>query len=69
MVKGEIWRLNLPYPRGSEPAKKRPVLVIQGDSFNRSNINTVVCVIITSSSIWQTPLQICFLRKPFQNYH
>ena len=49
MVKGEIWWANLPYPRGSEPAKKRPVLVIQGDSFNRSNINTVVCVIITSS--------------------
>ena len=39
----------LPYPRGSEPAKKRPVLVIQGDAFNRSNINTVVCAVITSN--------------------
>ena len=49
MIKGEIWWANLPYPRGSEPAKKRPVLVIQGDAFNRSNINTVVCAVITSN--------------------
>ena len=49
MIKGEIWWANLPHPRGSEPAKKRPVLVIQGNAFNRSNINTVVCAVITSS--------------------
>ena len=49
MIKGEIWWAHLPYPRGSEPAKKRPVLIIQGDAFNRSNINTVVCVVITSN--------------------
>ena len=49
MIKGEIWWANLPYPRGSEPAKRRPVLIIQGDAFNRSNINTVVCVVITSN--------------------
>jgi len=39
MIKGEIWWADLPYPRGSEPAKRRPVLVIQGNAFNRSNIN------------------------------
>ena len=44
MIKGEIWWAHLPYPRGSEHAKKRPVLIIQGDAFNRSNINTVVCI-------------------------
>jgi len=49
MVKGEIWWADLPYPRGSEPAKKRPVLVIQGNAFNRSNINTVICVVITTN--------------------
>ena len=49
MIKGEIWWANLPHPRGSEPAKKRPVLVIQGNAFNRSNINTVVCAVITSN--------------------
>jgi mRNA interferase MazF len=49
MVKGEIWWASLPSPRGSEPAKKRPVLIIQGDDFNSSNINTVICTVITSN--------------------
>ncbi|MDR1231384.1 MAG: type II toxin-antitoxin system PemK/MazF family toxin [Spirochaetaceae bacterium] len=49
MIKGEIWWADLPYPRGSEPAKKRPVLVIQGNAFNLSNLNTVICVGITSN--------------------
>ncbi len=49
MIKGEIWWATLPSPRGSEPGKTRPVLVIQGDSFNRSAINTVICAVITSN--------------------
>jgi mRNA interferase MazF len=50
MVRGEIWWANLPRPRGSAPAKRRPVLIVQGDSFNRSRINTVICAIITSNT-------------------
>ena len=50
MVRGEIWWANLPYPAGSRPAKRRPVLIIQGDSFNHSSINTVICAIITSNT-------------------
>ncbi len=38
MIKGEIWWANLPSPRGSEPGKHRPVLIIQSDTFNRSSI-------------------------------
>jgi mRNA interferase MazF len=49
MVRGEIWRANLPPPAGSAPAKRRPVLVIQNDSFNSSAINTVICAMITSN--------------------
>jgi mRNA interferase MazF len=49
VVRGEIWWANLPPPRGSAPAKRRPVLVIQNDSFNRSAINTVICAIISSN--------------------
>ena len=49
MIKGEIWWAKLPSPRGSEPAKKRPVLIIQGDEFNTSKINTVICAVITSN--------------------
>ena len=49
MVRGEIWWANLPIPKKSEPGYRRPVLVIQADSFNKSKINTVICVIITSN--------------------
>jgi len=50
MIKGEIWWANLPDdPYGSEPAKRRPVLIIQNDAFNRSEINTVICAMITSN--------------------
>ena len=49
MVKGEIWWAQLPSARGSEPAKKRPVLIIQGDDYNSSKLNTVICTVITSN--------------------
>jgi mRNA interferase MazF len=51
MVKGEIWWANLPVILdGSEPSKRRPVLVVQGDEFNKSAINTTICVGITSNT-------------------
>ena len=50
MIKGEIWWANLPdYPYGSEPGKRRPVIVIQNDLFNRSDISTTICAVITSN--------------------
>ena len=36
-------------PTGSEPAYRRPQLVIQNDVFNRSRINTVVVCSLTSN--------------------
>ncbi len=50
MYRGEIWWANLPDPTGSEPGYRRPVLVIQDDTFNQSRINTVIVVIITSNT-------------------
>jgi len=50
MVRGEIWWADLPQSKGSHPAKRRPVLIIQGDSFNRSDISTVICAVITSNT-------------------
>lgn len=50
MIKrGEIWWANLPQPRGSEPGYRRPVLVVQSNAFNRSSIQTVLVVILTSN--------------------
>ena len=36
-------------PFGSEPGFRRPVLVVQADSFNRSRIGTVLCVPFTTN--------------------
>lgn len=50
MVKrGQLWWAELQNPTGSEPGFTRPVLVIQADNFNKSRINTVVVMAITSN--------------------
>lgn len=49
---GDICWADLPDPLGSEPGFRRPVLVVQGDAFNRSRISTVVCVPLTSNLKW-----------------
>lgn len=49
IAQGEVWWADLGEPRGSEPGYRRPVVVVQGDSFNRSRIATVVCAPLTSN--------------------
>lgn len=45
--RGEIWWADL--PRRSEPGYRRPVLVVQADSFNVSRIQTVIVASITTN--------------------
>jgi mRNA interferase MazF len=52
IAQGEVWWAHLPEPSGSEPGFRRPVIVLQGDAFNRSRIDTVVCVPLTSTLRW-----------------
>ncbi len=47
--RGELWWADLGEPRGSQPALRRPVLVLQANAFNRSNLNTVVVASLTSN--------------------
>lgn len=49
MKRGEIWWASLASPVGSGPGFRRPVLVIQADSFNNSSIATVIAAVITSN--------------------
>ena len=49
MRRGEVWWANLPAPGGSSPGYRRPVIIIQSDSFNESSIRTVVVAVITSN--------------------
>jgi len=44
-----VWWADLADPRGSEPGYRRPLLVIQADSFNRSRIRTIIAVVLTSN--------------------
>ena len=49
---GEVWWADLPAPSGSGPGYRRPVVVVQGDAFNRSAIGTIVSVPLTSTLRW-----------------
>ena len=50
MIKrGEVWWATLPAPNGSGPGYRRPVLVVQSNPFNASNIQTVIVAAITSN--------------------
>ena len=47
--RGEVWWASLAEPRGSEPGYRRPVLIVQADAFNRSRLQTVIAVVLTSN--------------------
>jgi mRNA interferase MazF len=48
--RGSICWADLGQPQGSGPAKRRPVLVIQGDPFNASRLASTVAAVITSNT-------------------
>jgi mRNA interferase MazF len=51
MQRGEVWwadLLQVP-PRGSEPGNRRPVLIVQADEFTKSDIRTLLVVVLTSN--------------------
>jgi len=52
IAQGDVCWADLPEPAGSGPGFRRPVLVVQGDAFNRSKVATVVCVPLTSNLRW-----------------
>lgn len=49
MKRGQVWWADLPEPTASEPGYRRPVVIIQSDEFNRSRIDTVIAVALTSN--------------------
>ena len=49
MKRGEIWWASLKPPEGSGPGYRRPVLIVQANSFNESRISTVLVSVITSN--------------------
>ena len=47
--RGDLWWADLGRPRGSNPALRRPVLVVQAEAFNQSRISTVVVASLTTN--------------------
>lgn len=48
--RGSICWADLGEPRGSRPAKRRPVLIIQANPFNASRLSTTMAAVITSKT-------------------
>lgn len=48
--RGEVCWADLGEPRGSKPAKRRPVLVVQSDLYNASRLKTALAAVITSNT-------------------
>jgi len=46
--RGQVWWADLGDPDGSEPGFRRPVLIVQDDTFNRSRLRTVIAVVLTT---------------------
>ena len=49
MRRGDICWVDLGEPIGSEPGYRRPVLIVQDDSFNASKLATVIVISLTSN--------------------
>ncbi|GMO49860.1 MAG: type II toxin-antitoxin system PemK/MazF family toxin [Termitinemataceae bacterium] len=63
MIRGEIWWVQFGIPFGSEAGYKRPVLIVQDDSFNESRIRTIVIVPLTTNlRLAEAPGNV-FLKK------
>ena len=49
MTRAEVWWVDFGEPIGSEPAYRRPALIVSSDRFNRSRIATVIVAPLTSN--------------------
>jgi mRNA interferase MazF len=47
--RGQVWWADLGTPRGSSPGYERPVVVLQSDAFNKTDIDSVIVVIATTN--------------------
>lgn len=67
MIRGEVWWVDLGIPFGSEPGFRRPVLIVQEDSFNQSKINTIIVVPMTTNiKLAEAPGNILLSKKDTQ---
>lgn len=61
--RGEVWWADLSEPLGSEPGCRRPVLIVQDDRFNRSNLATTIVLALTSNQKYAAAPGNVFMSK------
>jgi mRNA interferase MazF len=61
--RGEIWWADLPEPKGLSPGFRRPILIIQADIFNQTNIKTVIAATITTNADLAINARQCFNKQ------
>ncbi len=62
--RGEIWWASLIQPSGSEPGYRRPIIIVQSNHFNTSQIRTIVAIIITSNlNLAKAPGNVLLKKK------
>jgi mRNA interferase MazF len=50
--RGEVWWVDFGLPFGSEPGYRRPAVIVQADTFNKSRLGTVLLVPLTRTLEW-----------------
>jgi len=50
IARGDVFWVDLGAAAGSKPARRRPVLVIQADPYNASELNTTLVAVVTSNT-------------------
>jgi mRNA interferase MazF len=50
VTRGDVHWCDLGEPSGSAPAKRRPILVVQTDDYNRSRLATTIVAVLTSNT-------------------
>jgi mRNA interferase MazF len=64
MTRGEIWWCDFGIPYGSEAGYKRPVLIIQDNSFIKSKFRTVLVLPITTNlSLGKAPENVILTKE------
>jgi mRNA interferase MazF len=48
--RGDIHWCDLGEPAGGAPAKRRPVVIVQADAYNRSRLATTIVLVLTSNT-------------------
>ena len=63
MMRGEIWWVDFGVPFGSEVGFRRPVVVIQNNILNESNLKTAIVIPLTTNTIYAEFPNNLFLDK------